>query len=148
MTSPLTPFSRNPLTSFQILQAAQFAMSKPKTMDEKETPGNVVDIGIVSMEEMPSSSQQLHRKLRGKEVQLFAIGGAIGTCKFTYLSLIVTTSPQILTQIPERKSKMKGRRLIHDNSSLCANGKCSTQRWTCRLTHRLHHLVNSYVSGE
>lgn len=25
-------------------------------------------------------SQQLHRKLRGKEIQLFAIGGAIGTC--------------------------------------------------------------------
>lgn len=27
-----------------------------------------------------SGSQALHRKLRGKEVQLFAIGGAIGTC--------------------------------------------------------------------
>lgn len=30
-----------------------------------------------------SGSQALHRKLRGKEVQLFAIGGAIGTCMFT-----------------------------------------------------------------
>ena len=27
-----------------------------------------------------SGSQHLHRKLRGKEVQLFAVGGAIGTC--------------------------------------------------------------------
>lgn len=27
-----------------------------------------------------AGSQQLHRKLRGKEVQLFAVGGAIGTC--------------------------------------------------------------------
>lgn len=27
-----------------------------------------------------SGSQSLHRVLRGKEVQLFAIGGAIGTC--------------------------------------------------------------------
>lgn len=29
-----------------------------------------------------AGSQHLHRKLRGKEVQLFAIGGAIGTCNF------------------------------------------------------------------
>ena len=29
---------------------------------------------------MGTGSQNLHRKLRGKEVQLFAIGGAIGTC--------------------------------------------------------------------
>jgi yeast amino acid transporter len=35
--------------------------------------GNVVDV--------TAGSQALHRKLRGKEVQLFAIGGAIGTCK-------------------------------------------------------------------
>lgn len=27
-----------------------------------------------------AGSQALHRKLHGKEVQLFAIGGAIGTC--------------------------------------------------------------------
>lgn len=27
-----------------------------------------------------AGSQQLHRKLGGKEIQLFAIGGAIGTC--------------------------------------------------------------------
>lgn len=29
-----------------------------------------------------AGSQDLHRKLGGKEVQLFAVGGAIGTCKF------------------------------------------------------------------
>lgn len=27
-----------------------------------------------------AGSQQLHRKLGGKEIQLFAVGGAIGTC--------------------------------------------------------------------
>jgi amino acid transporter len=27
-----------------------------------------------------AGSQHLHRKLRGKEIQLFAVGGAIGTC--------------------------------------------------------------------
>jgi amino acid transporter len=30
-----------------------------------------------------AGSQHLHRKLRGKEVQLFAVGGAIGTCTST-----------------------------------------------------------------
>ena len=29
------------------------------------------------------SSEDLHRKLRSREVQLFAVGGAIGTCKST-----------------------------------------------------------------
>lgn len=31
-------------------------------------------------EMVTAGSQHLHRKLRGKEVQLFAVGGAIGTC--------------------------------------------------------------------
>jgi amino acid transporter len=33
----------------------------------------------VDMEDMHAGSQHLHQNLRGKEVQLFAIGGAIGT---------------------------------------------------------------------
>lgn len=41
------------------------------------TRGDSTNIPIMS------GSQALHRKLRGKEVQLFAIGGAIGTCKST-----------------------------------------------------------------
>lgn len=41
--------------------------------------------GKASEEAMPAElisagSQQLHRKLGGKEIQLFAVGGAIGTC--------------------------------------------------------------------
>lgn len=36
-----------------------------------------------------AGSQALHRKLRGKEVQLFAIGGAISTCKCTASHLSV-----------------------------------------------------------
>lgn len=41
-----------------------------------------VDEGEVA----PVGSQQLHRKLRGKEIQLFAIGGAIGTSLFVQMS--------------------------------------------------------------
>lgn len=43
------------------------------TSDEDVANGNVVDI--------TAGSQALHRSLRGKEVNLFAIGGAIGTCE-------------------------------------------------------------------
>lgn len=37
---------------------------------ETALPGELISAG----------SQQLHRKLGGKEIQLFAVGGAIGTC--------------------------------------------------------------------
>lgn len=40
---------------------------------EDATAGSVINI--------TAGSQHLHRKLRGKEVQLFAIGGAIVTCE-------------------------------------------------------------------
>jgi amino acid transporter len=39
------------------------------------------DVVQGSVTEITPNSQSLHRSLRGKEVQLFAIGGAIGTCK-------------------------------------------------------------------
>jgi amino acid transporter len=41
----------------------------------------------------PSSagSQELHRKLRGRQVQLFAVGGAIGTCKWIHQIPALTT---------------------------------------------------------
>lgn len=35
-----------------------------------------------SVEDISAGSQHLHRKLKSKEVQLFAIGAAIGTCEF------------------------------------------------------------------
>lgn len=47
--------------------------------DSKTRIGNEGVVGTV--EDIRAGSQALHRKLRGKEVQLFAIGGAIGTCK-------------------------------------------------------------------
>lgn len=34
----------------------------------------------LSSELISAGSQQLQRKLGGKEIQLFAVGGAIGTC--------------------------------------------------------------------
>lgn len=40
-----------------------------------------------------AGSQHLHRKLRGKEVQLFAIGGVMGTCECLEL---VHNSTQLL----------------------------------------------------
>ncbi|KAI0160448.1 putative general amino acid permease [Xylariaceae sp. FL1272] len=42
------------------------------------TGGSDSDVGV-GVVDVTSGSQSLHRKLRGKEVQLFAIGGAIGT---------------------------------------------------------------------
>jgi amino acid transporter len=41
------------------------------------------DVGQGTFVDVTAGSQALHRSLRGKEVQLFAIGGAIGTCKST-----------------------------------------------------------------
>lgn len=41
---------------------------------------NDEDVAQGSITEIASGAQSLHRSLRGKEVQLFAIGGAIGTC--------------------------------------------------------------------
>jgi amino acid permease len=44
--------------------------------DEVYPPSHDVREG----ELVSAGSQHLHRKLRGREVQLFAVGGAIGTC--------------------------------------------------------------------
>jgi amino acid permease len=43
--------------------------------------------GIGETHFIPPSSQDLQRKLRSKEVQLFAIGGAIGTCMSIHLHM-------------------------------------------------------------
>lgn len=45
--------------------------------------------------EIISGSPSLHRKLRGKEVQLFAIGGAIGTCMSPVYSHLSDLSVQL-----------------------------------------------------
>lgn len=52
--------------------------SKDKSTEVAGNSGYDVDVGTI---DTSAGSQALHRKLRGKEVQMFAIGGAIGTCK-------------------------------------------------------------------
>lgn len=50
-------------------------------------PSDTSDVGVGNLAHGHAGSQALHRKLRGKEVQLFAIGGAIGTCELNTLPL-------------------------------------------------------------
>ena len=51
------------------------AVSGPSGLIDRSSstgaPGEIITAG----------SQHLHRKLRGREVQLIAVGGAIGTCR-------------------------------------------------------------------
>lgn len=47
--------------------------SDQPTEDSEDATGTISSI--------TAGSQALHRKLRSREVQFFAIGGAIGTCK-------------------------------------------------------------------
>lgn len=56
--------------------------------DSGQTQAPVPDVNLkkegeagLSSELISAGSQELHRKLGGKEIQLFAVGGAIGTCK-------------------------------------------------------------------
>lgn len=53
--------------------------------DRTQAPAPDVDLKKDGEAALPpqlisAGSQQLHRKLGGKEIQLFAVGGAIGTC--------------------------------------------------------------------
>jgi hypothetical protein len=57
-----------------------FEKGSPKDDATELADGSVYDVGVGSIDPT-AGSQALHRKLRGKEVQMFAIGGAIGTCK-------------------------------------------------------------------
>jgi amino acid transporter len=55
--------------------------SKPRASVEAcQTSGSSEDVAQGNVADITAGSQCLHRSLRGKEVQLFAIGGAIGTC--------------------------------------------------------------------
>jgi amino acid transporter len=59
-------------------------MDPPSVHDEKKSMEGTADETYSHDEGAsvgPAGSQELHRKLRGRQVQLFAIGGAIGTCK-------------------------------------------------------------------
>ena len=44
-------------------------------IEEKRSVDSALPAGLIS-----AGSQHLHRRLGGKEIQLFAVGGAIGTC--------------------------------------------------------------------
>ncbi|EMD94369.1 hypothetical protein COCC4DRAFT_43835 [Bipolaris maydis ATCC 48331] len=52
-------------------------------LDRFDTSASGMGTGIVT--DIPSGAQSLHRSLRGKEVQLFAIGGAIGTSLYVQM---------------------------------------------------------------
>ncbi|KAI1342476.1 general amino acid permease [Xylariaceae sp. FL0016] len=54
------------------------------TMGSEEK--QVVDVGVGEAQSVASSQDHLQRKLGGKEVQLFAIGGAIGTSVFVTMA--------------------------------------------------------------
>ncbi|KAK1572883.1 amino acid permease [Colletotrichum navitas] len=55
------------------------------SVDNELGHGSNMDIGVGSILNTKAGSQALHRKLRGKEVQLFAIGGAIGTSLYVQM---------------------------------------------------------------
>lgn len=60
---------------------SEFKESKSgPSVDASPTLGSNEDVAQGEIVDVTSGSQSLHRSLRGKEVQLFAIGGAIGTC--------------------------------------------------------------------
>jgi len=74
----------------------------PESVATDPSTGTDDDVGQSTPIEISSGSQALHRKLRGKEVQLFAIGGAIGTCKLTsfFASLYQHTAVIIIPSLP------------------------------------------------
>ena len=63
---------------------------KEKPVADAPAAGSDVSEGVVS--DIQAGSQHLHRKLRSKEVQLFAIGGAIGTCEYSPPDALSTDS--------------------------------------------------------
>ncbi|KAE8370690.1 amino acid permease/ SLC12A domain-containing protein [Aspergillus caelatus] len=56
----------------------------PKGVQSDPIPGDDPN-GVDETEVLSPGSQKLHRKLRGREVQLFAVGGAIGTSLFVQM---------------------------------------------------------------
>lgn len=67
-----------------------------KQIDRKETNDSDFVSGqkqssetALPAELISAGSQNLHRKLGGKEIQLFAVGGAIGTCMKFHISIYV-----------------------------------------------------------
>lgn len=63
----------------------------PFPSTDSRSPSNASNVGVGTLSNGNAGSQALHRKLRGKEVQLFAIGGAIGTCELNPASANLST---------------------------------------------------------
>lgn len=69
-------------------------MASSSLQDDKKSSDGTIE-GVYSHsdfaegEVVSTNAQQLHRKLRGRQVQLFAVGGAIGTCKWIYRILVL-----------------------------------------------------------
>lgn len=73
------------------MSATKYPEKGPPALSVDTDPSPTGDDGVTQGEcvDVTSGSQALHRKLRGKEVQLFAIGGAIGTCTSMFRELIM-----------------------------------------------------------
>jgi len=101
-------------------------MSTEDQVKEKGPPKFTESTEMGSMHAVTAGSQHLHRKLRSKEVQLFAIGGAIGTCKFNCLSLTFAVIGNSVNDWKNRRMGFKDEWLINCNSTFCTNGERSS----------------------
>jgi amino acid permease len=90
-SSPISP-SLSTLSKYYLplLEAATATMDtlsqRKKSADDPPGDAGADHKGpeaAMSGELISAGSQHLHRRLGGKEIQLFAVGGAIGTCMFT-----------------------------------------------------------------
>lgn len=57
--------------------APKATKSISQSLDEKHDSEEGMTSELIS-----AGSEHLHRRLGGKEIQMLAVGGAIGTCKF------------------------------------------------------------------
>jgi len=75
---------------------ASYAKQPADTVDEKTARPDDAEIDTKSIHEghvdETAGSEHLHRKLRGTQVQLFAIGGAIGTSLFVQMASVLPKS--------------------------------------------------------
>ncbi|KAJ6027818.1 hypothetical protein N7499_001278 [Penicillium canescens] len=68
------------------MSTSKYTEKGPSSSPSSEpTPDATDDATIGTVSSITAGSQALHRKLRGKEVQLFAIGGAIGTSLYVQM---------------------------------------------------------------
>ncbi len=100
--------------------------------DEDVTEGSYADV--------TAGSQSLHRSLRGPEVQLFAIGGAIGTCK--------SRPGDDHTLSPVSIGNVDGQWLTVIAALYVQMGSALPKRRACWPLHRVRHLGRCHVGCE